>query len=48
LFDHPQATQFRGREFRASLESAELRVQKWRQLGEWAIAGRASKPSPAQ
>ena len=48
LFDHPQATQFRGREFRAGLEFAELHVQKWYQLGEWAIAGRASKPSPAQ
>ena len=44
LFDHPQATQFHGREFRAGLEAAGLRVQKWRQLGEWAVAGRAGNP----
>ena len=43
FFDHPQATQFYGREFRSELESAGLRVEKWRQVGEWAIAGRASK-----
>lgn len=43
FFDHPQATQFNGREFRSELESTGLRVQKWRQVGEWAIAGRASK-----
>ena len=43
FFDHPQATQFDGREFRLELESTRLRVQKWRQVGEWAIAGRASK-----
>lgn len=48
LFDHPQATQFHGAEFRAELKSAGLRVQKWRQLGEWAIAGRAGKPSSAR
>ena len=41
FFEHPQATQFYGREFRSELESAGLRVQKWRQLGEFAIAGRA-------
>lgn len=44
LFDHPQATQFCGREFRSELETAGLRVQKWRQLDEWAVAGRASNP----
>ena len=43
FFDHPQATQFYGREFRLELESTGLRVQKWRQLGNWAIAGRAGK-----
>ena len=43
FFDHPQATQFYGGQFRSVLESTGLRVQKWRQLGEWAIAGRASK-----
>lgn len=43
FFDHPQATQFYGREFRSELEAIGLRVQKWRQLGEWAIAGRAGK-----
>jgi ubiquinone/menaquinone biosynthesis C-methylase UbiE len=43
FFDHPQATQFYGREFRSELETAGLCVQKWRQLSEWAIAGRAGK-----
>ncbi|HLF01100.1 MAG TPA: class I SAM-dependent methyltransferase [Anaerolineales bacterium] len=43
LFDHPQATQFYGREFRAGLEAAGLRIQKWRQWGEWGIIGQASK-----
>ena len=43
FFDHPQATQFYGREFRLELESTGLRVQKWRPLGNWAIAGRAGK-----
>ncbi len=43
LFDHPQATQFYGREFRAGLEAARLRIERWRQLGQWAIMGRASK-----
>lgn len=43
LFDHPQATQFTGREFRAGLEAAGLRVAKWRQWGEWAAIGQASK-----
>jgi len=43
LFDHPQATQFYGREFRAGLEAAGLRVQKWRQWGEWGIMGQAGK-----
>ncbi|MBI1794154.1 MAG: class I SAM-dependent methyltransferase [Chloroflexi bacterium] len=47
FFDHPQATQFHGREFRSQLESAGLSIKKWRQLSEWAIAGRASKsPRP--
>ncbi len=44
FFKHPQATQFYGREFRSELEAAGLRVQKWRQVGELAFAGRASKP----
>lgn len=43
LFNHPQATQFYGREFRSELETAGLHVQKWCQLGEWAVAGRAGK-----
>ncbi len=43
LFDHPQATQFYGSEFRAGLETAGLRVQKWQQWGEWGMMGRASK-----
>ncbi|HKZ70721.1 MAG TPA: class I SAM-dependent methyltransferase [Anaerolineales bacterium] len=43
LFDHPQATQFYGREFRAGLEAAGLRIQKWRQWGEWGIMGQAGK-----
>jgi ubiquinone/menaquinone biosynthesis C-methylase UbiE len=47
FFDHPQATQFYGREFRSALESAGLRVQAWRQLGEFAFAGRAVKPESA-
>ena len=47
FFDHPQSTQFYGGEFRSELETTGLRVQKWRQLGEWAIAGCASKyPHP--
>lgn len=44
LFDHPQTAQFYGREFRSELETAGLRVQKWHQLGKWAVAGRASNP----
>ena len=43
LFDHPLATQFNGREFRAGLEAAGLRIQKWWQWGEWGIMGHASK-----
>ena len=43
LFDHPQATQFYGREFRTGLEVAGLRVQKWRQWREWSFMGRADK-----
>lgn len=43
LFDHPQATQFYRREFRAGLEAAGLHVQKWRQWGEWDIMGQAGK-----
>jgi len=46
FFDHPQDTQFHGGEFRSELETSGLRVQKWRQLGEFAIAGRASKFNP--
>ena len=45
LFDHPQATQFYGREFRAELEAVGLRVQRWRQLGNWTVAGRAIRSS---
>ena len=43
LFDHPQATQFTGQEFRAGLEVAGLRVEKWRQWGEWGVMGQARK-----
>lgn len=43
LFDHPQATQFCGREFHSGLEAAGLHVQKWQQLGEWGVMGRANK-----
>ena len=43
LFDHPQTTQFYGREFRTGLEAAGLHVQKWRQQGEWGIMGQAGK-----
>ena len=43
LFDHPQATQFTGQEFRQALEKAGLNVQKWRQLGEVGIVGQAGK-----
>ena len=43
LFNHPQVTQFYGREFRAGLEAAGLPVQKWRQVGEWGVMGQASK-----
>jgi len=43
LFDHPQATQFYGRQFRTGLEAAGLHVQKWRQWGEWGIMGQAGK-----
>jgi ubiquinone/menaquinone biosynthesis C-methylase UbiE len=45
LFEHPQATQFYGWEFRIELECAGLRVQKWRQLGHWMVAGRALRSS---
>lgn len=48
LFDHPQATQFYSREFRMELEDVGLRVEKWRQVGEWAVAGRAIKCSQIQ
>lgn len=44
LFDHPQATQFYGHEFRAGLEAAGLHVQKWRQWREWFFMGQADKP----
>lgn len=43
LFDHPQATQFTGREFHAGLEAAGLRVEKWRQWAEWGLMGQARK-----
>lgn len=45
LFDHPQATQFYGREFRIEMERAGLRIQRWRQVGNWMVAGRAIRPS---
>ena len=45
LFAHPQATQYYGREFRAALEAAGLRVQRWRQWGEMGVIGQASKAS---
>lgn len=48
LFDHPQTTQFYGHEFRMELETVGLRVQKWHQLGEWAMAGRAIQYSEVQ
>lgn len=43
LFDHPQATQYYGREFRAGLEAAGLSVLKWKQWGEWGVMGQAGK-----
>ena len=43
LIDHPQESQFTGGEFRAGLEAAGLRVEKWRQLGEWGVMGQADK-----
>lgn len=43
LFDHPQATQFYDHEFRAGLETAGLRVQKWKPWGEWGVMGQANK-----
>ncbi|HLE29874.1 MAG TPA: hypothetical protein VI793_17240 [Anaerolineales bacterium] len=43
FFDHPQTTQFYGREFRAGLKAVGLRVQKWWQWGEWGIMGQAGK-----
>src|SRR3990172_5421224 len=43
LFDHPQATQFTGQEFREALEKSGLKVQKWRQWGEVSIVGQAGK-----
>lgn len=42
FFKHPQASQFYGGEFRSELETAGLGVQKWHQLSEWAVIGRAS------
>lgn len=45
LLDHPQATQFDGREFRARLETAGLRLEEWRQWGEWGVMGLAVKPA---
>jgi len=43
LFEHPQESQFTGREFRSGLEAAGLQVEKWRQLGEWGVMGQADK-----
>ncbi len=48
LLDHPQATQFYGREFRSGLEAAGLRVQKWRQWGEWGIMRQAGKQTASE
>lgn len=45
LFDHPQATQFHGHEFRTELEAVGLHLEKWYQWDEWAVAGQASKPA---
>lgn len=45
LFDHPQATQFSAEEFRHGLESAGLRIRRWRQLGSWGVIGQAHKAS---
>ena len=43
LFDHPQATQFTGQEFRDGLEAAGLCVRTWRELGAWGVMGQAGK-----
>jgi len=43
LLDHPQETQFTGRQFRIGLERADLRVEKWRKWGEWGVLGQARK-----
>jgi ubiquinone/menaquinone biosynthesis C-methylase UbiE len=43
LFDHPQASQFSGGEFRLGLEEAGLKAAAWRQWGEWAVMGRARR-----
>jgi len=43
LFDHPQATQFTGQEFRAGLEAVGLCMQVWRELDGWGVMGRADK-----
>lgn len=43
LLDHPQETQFTGRQFRAGLEGADLKVEKWRKWGEWGVMGQAEK-----
>ncbi len=42
LFDHPQATQFSGQEFRDRLEAAGLHMRTWRELGDWGVMGQAS------
>lgn len=41
LFQHPQNSQFLGREFYGGLHSAGLRVREWRQWGELVIMGSA-------
>ena len=43
VFDHPQASQFSGDEFRLGLEEAGLKVVAWRQWDEWAVMGRARR-----
>jgi len=43
LFEHPQASQFSGGDFRRGLEAAGLKVLAWRQWDEWAVMGQAAK-----
>ncbi len=44
LFDHPQASQFSGDEFRTALASAGLQLdENWRQVGQIGLMGRATR-----